>query len=208
MVRFGLQAETWQQPALPSEFGGGVLPPAWGGVFVLGVWKLAALLCFPPGLVGQNAIPPGTILPLSLDTALNAAKAHAGQTIRATVMQDVPGTAIRRRSKVLGHVVEVSGAKGTAARLSFVFDTARAHGHELHFKSNLRAMASVMEVEEAQVPEEMSSRGLTPETWDTQQIGGDEVYRGGGPVAAGLTDVGVPTPWGVLDVPRARRGQP
>ena len=65
-----------------------------------------------------------------------------------------------------------------------------------------------MDVEEAQVPEEMSSRGMNPENWTTQQIGGDQVYRGGGPVASGLTTVGEVTPYGALDVPRAQPGDP
>ena len=171
-------------------------------------WLCAALLCLPLGIVAQNAPPAGTIIPISLDTSLNAAKIHSGQMIRATVMQDVPGTAIHRRAKVEGRVIKVGATTNGQMKMVIRFDAVKIDGQMVPIRTDLRAMASFMEVEEAKVPEEMSSRGMTPETWTTQQIGGDQVYRGGGPVADGLTTVGEVTPWGALDVPRAQPGQP
>ncbi len=171
-------------------------------------WIFAALLCIPPGVIAQDVIPSGTILPLSLDTSLNAAKVHSGQQIRATVMQNIPGTAIHRRAKVVGRVVRADEAKDGQIKLEFQFDAVKVNRQLVPFKAHLRALASFFEVEEAEIPEEMSSRGLTPETWTTQQIGGDQFYRGGGPVAVGLTTVGQVTPWGALDVPRAQSGLP
>ena len=171
-------------------------------------WLLAALLSIPPGIGAQTQLPSGIIVPISLDTGLNAAKVRPGQEIRATVMQDVPGTAIRRRAHVLGHVVRASTAANGRPQLEICFDSVRAHGTMVPFKANLRALASLLEVEEAQVPEDMSSRGLTPETWTTQQIGGDQFYRGGGPVAAGAVTVGQVTPWGALALPLAQPGMP
>jgi hypothetical protein len=141
-------------------------------------WVFAALLSIPPGIVAQNALPSGTILPVSLDTSLNAAKIHAGMRIRATVMQDIPGTAIRRRAQIVGHVVQAGAAKDGHLILEIRFDAVKIRSQMVPFTANLRALASFMEVEEAQIPEEMSSRGLTPETWTTQQIGGDQFYRG------------------------------
>ncbi len=171
-------------------------------------WLFAAFLCLPSAIVAQNVLPPGTILPVSLDTSLNAAKIHPGQTIRATVMQDIPGTAIRRRAKVEGQVVKVNSAANGQINVEIRFDAVKSHGQTMPIQTDLRALASFMDVEEAQVPEEMSSRGMNPENWTTQQIGGDQVYRGGGPVASGLMTVGEVTPWGALDVPRAQPGQP
>jgi len=168
----------------------------------------AMLLGLAPAIMAQSAIPSGTILPISLDTSLNAAKIRPGETIKATVMQDVPGTLIRRHAKVVGEVVEASVASNGRMRLEIRFDRVYIHGRFLPFKSNLRALASLLEVEEAQIPEEMSSRGLTPETWNTQQIGGDQFYRAGGSVAVGETKVGKVTPWGALDLPRAQPGMP
>lgn len=171
-------------------------------------WILAAMLSFSQLTLAENVIPPGTIIPVSLDTGMNAAKLKPGQAIRATVMQDVPGTPIRRRARVVGHVLAASAERDGSARLEIRFDAVQEHGKSIPISASLRALASFMEVEEAQIPEDTSDRGLTPETWTTQQIGGEQVYRGGGPVTSGLTDVGKPTPWGVLVIPRMHPGLP
>lgn len=64
--------------------------------------------------------------------------------------------------------------------------------------TNLRTLASMMEVEDAQVPKTGPDRGTSENAWTTVQIGGGVVYRGGGPVANGLRVVGTPTANGVL----------
>jgi hypothetical protein len=171
-------------------------------------WILATVLLLPVGMAAQSVLPSGTILPVSLDTGLNAAKAHPGQQIRATVMQNIPGTAIRRRAKVLGHVLQASSAKNGPSRLEISFDAVQVHGHMLPFKADLRAVAGFMTVEEAKTPEQMADRGTPPETATTTQIGGDQVYRGPGPVEEGGQKVGQPTPYGVLVLPQASPGQP
>jgi hypothetical protein len=56
----------------------------------------------------------------------------------------------------------------------------------------------MMAVEEAQIPEFGPDRGTPESAWTTEQIGGEVVYRGGGPVADGLRNVGEPAPNGVL----------
>jgi len=56
----------------------------------------------------------------------------------------------------------------------------------------------MMAVHEAQLPEIGPDRGTSQNAWTTDQIGGDVVYRGGGPVANGLLTVGEPTANGVL----------
>ena len=170
-------------------------------------WILAVLL-LPVGMAAQSVLPPGTILPVNLDTGLNATKVHPGEQIRATVMQNIPGTPIRRRAKVLGQVVDVSYAKNGPTRLEITFDAVQIHGRMLPLKTDLRAVAGFMTVEEAKTPGEMSSRGITPETADTTQIGGDQVYRGGGPVEEQGQRVGYPTAYGVLVRPRIAPGQP
>jgi hypothetical protein len=65
-------------------------------------------------------------------------------------------------------------------------------------KTNLRAIASMIEVQQALLPEAGPDRASPPEDWTTQQVGGEQVYRGGGPVARGDETVGVPVPYGVL----------
>lgn len=155
----------------------------------------------------QDALPAGTLLPVSLNHGLNAHKLHAGQTIEAELMQSIPGTDVRRGAKVIGQVVQVS-TSGASQQLVLRFDAVENHGQRIPIRTALRAMASPLEVREAQVPAEMASRGLTPETWTTQQIGGDQVYRGGGPVARGDITVGKPTAYGVEGQPLASPGQP
>jgi len=151
---------------------------------------LVALL--PVALSAQAFAPAGTILPVRLDTGLNARKLRTDQPIRARIMQNIPGTSIHRGAQLLGHVVQVSPTS-----ISLTFDTLAANGRRTRVTTNLRALASMLEVEEAQIPLAMSSPGLNPETWNTQQIGGDTVYRAGGSVAHGMTVVGEPTAYGV-----------
>lgn len=151
------------------------------------------LLLLPALLPAQDAIPAGTVLPLQLETGLNAGRVKAGQAIRAKVMQDVPGTRIRRGAKVLGHVISVS-----PTRLELRFDTISMGKKTVPVRSNLRALASMMAVEEAQLPEGGPDRALPPEDWTTTQVGGEQVYRGGGPVADGLLTVGKPVAYGVV----------
>lgn len=168
-------------------------------------WMLTAILLLASAAMAQNSIPPGTLLPVALDTGLNTAKLRPGKPIRGRVMQDIPGTPVRRRDVVIGHVVQVSAPRQGPARLEICFDSVKTHQGVIHFRANLRALASFMEVADAQVPEDGTSRGITPEVATTEQIGGEQVYRGGGPVASGDTIVGRPSPYGVLGVPRPNR---
>ncbi len=171
-------------------------------------WILTALLGVPAAVMAESPLLPGTILPVSLDRGLNAGKVHPGLEIRAKVMQDIPGTPVRRGAEVIGHIVKVNSPATGQIELEICFDAVKMHSRRIPLKASLRALASLLEVEEAQDPEEMSSRGLNEETWTTQQIGGDQVYRGGGPVAEGMTAVGQPTPYGALALPRTQPGQP
>ena len=171
-------------------------------------WILAAILTLPVAAMAKTALPPGTILPVSLDKGLNASKVHAGMEIRAKVMQNVPGTPVRRGAEVIGHIVRANAPGKSKASLEISFDAVKIHKQRIPLKANLRALASFLEVEEAEDPEDMSSRGLNEESWTTQQIGGDQVYRGGGPVTEGRISVGTPTPYGVLVIPRTQSSQP
>jgi len=164
--------------------------------FLVVLWLCSAVV------FGQNTIPAGTILPLRLNSALNSKKSKAGQAISATLMQDVPlapQSTIHAGTKVMGHVVDVIPATTTSgARISFRFDTIEISKQKVPITTNLRALASMMEVHEAQLPQSGPDRGTSENAWTTVQIGGDVVYRGGGPVAHGLEVVGTPTAKGVL----------
>ena len=175
---------------------------------------LAGMLVLPTCYAAQTStsaagstLPEGTLLPVSIGHGLNAHKLRAGQTVRLRLMQSVPQTSVHRGAKVVGRVVSVS-TPGTPARLAIRFDAVESHGQRIPIRTDLRAIASPTEVQQAQMPEDMSSRGLNPETWTTQQIGGDQVYRGGGPVAQGVTEVGKPVAYGVEGQPRIELGKP
>jgi len=162
---------------------------------------LLSLIMFSAHLFAQITIPPGTILPVALNSSLNSRKAKVGQVITARVMQDVPlpqGT-IRAGSKVIGHITKVKPADTTSGgELSYRFDTLVTGKQRVPITTNLRALASMMAVEQAQLPESGPDRGTSQNAWTTDQIGGEVVYRGGGPVANGLMPVGEPTSNGVL----------
>ena len=153
---------------------------------------------------GQNTrsadpIPAGTILPVSLNTALRSDKSGSGTTIIATVMQDVPlgkGETLRKGSKVTGHVVEaIAPGKGSdESKISFQFDQLQLGNQTIPLTTNLRAVASRSAVLAA-TPDLTS-----PDYVDEQiQIGGDQIsYGEGGPVMVGEQVVGKYTSQGVL----------
>jgi len=172
------------------------------------VW--ISLIMFSAHLSAQSAIPAGTILPVALNSSLNARKVKPGQVITARVMQDVPlsqGSTIHAGAKVIGKILEVTPAHGTnGARVSFRFDILEVSRQRIPITTNLRALASMMAVEDAQLPEAGPDRGTSENAWTTDQIGGEVVYRGGGPVANGLRSVGTPTANGVLAHVSAKPG--
>jgi hypothetical protein len=170
------------------------------------------LIMFAAELFAQSAIPAGTILPVALNSSLNTRKLKAGRVITARVMQDVPlstGSAIHAGAKVVGNVIDVKAANGvTGAQVSIRFDTLIVSKQRIAITTNLRALASMMAVEAAQVPDTGPDRGTSQNAWNTDQIGGEVVYRGGGPVADGLRSVGEPTYGGVLIHVSAKPGTP
>ncbi len=144
-------------------------------------------------------IPAGTILPVSLNTALRSDKSRSGTTIIATVMQDVPlgsGETLRAGSQLTGHVIEARtpGASSDEAKISFRFDQVRFGNLTIPITTTLRAIASRSAVIAA-TPELTSSE----DTDYTIEIGGDQIsYGEGGPIIAGSQVVGKYTSQGVL----------
>jgi hypothetical protein len=141
----------------------------------------------------------GTILPVSLNTALRSDKSGSRATIMATVMQDVPlgrGETLRKGTKVTGHVVEaITPGKGSdESRISFQFDQLQLGNQTIPVTTTLRAVASRSAVLAA-TPELTS-----PDYADNQiQIGGDQIsYGEDGPVMVGAQVVGKYTRQGVL----------
>jgi hypothetical protein len=129
--------------------------------------------------------------------------AHAGQVITGRVMQDVPlpnGNKIPEGAKILGTILAVSNAgKNSDGQITLRFDQLEVHTQKIAILTNLRALASFMQVEYAQIPETPLGFG-TPYVWATTDlIGGDIKYGVGGPVTdAASNTIGEGTFSGVL----------
>jgi len=155
---------------------------------------VATFLLFAAASFAQDGIPGGTILPVKLNSSLNTKKTKAGQEITGSLAQDVPlasGLKIHAGAKLVGHIIAVTRASGdTGARLSLRFDTLRTGGQTVPITTNLRAIASMLEVHEAQVPTAGPDRGTPSTAWATDQIGNEAVYHGGWAVTNGPDVVG------------------
>jgi hypothetical protein len=151
---------------------------------MLGLKVLVPTLLLVPALLAQE-IPAGTVMPVMLQSTLNAKKARIGQTIQARVMQEVPlsaETRIRAGTKLVGHIVEVTRpGTNSGSRIVLTFDRLMVHGTSVPVTTSLRSLASMMEVFDAQLPTTaIDDRGTSQSDWVTTQIGGDIVYRGAG----------------------------
>jgi hypothetical protein len=137
----------------------------------------------------DSKIPPGTILPIVLRTSIAVRKSKPGDPIRGQIAQGVPlsnGLKIPKGSEVEGRIVEVEqGWTAYGPKVALQFDRIKFQGQTVRLVTNVRAIAGLMEVEEAGVPTEAPSEG-TPFNWlDKSQIGGDSVYGLDGPVTSG-----------------------
>jgi len=166
---------------------------------------LALLLSLPLSAFAQSSIPAGTILPVQLNSSLSSHRSHPGQKISARIMQDVPLSSTARLpagAKVRGRIVAITAQP---AGISFRFDQVKVRQQLIPITGNLRAIASMMEVQDAQVPDAGPDRG-TPWAWVNRNlIGGEVAYGQGGPVARGDEVVGESLFVGVLAKPRANR---
>jgi len=157
------------------------------------------------------AVPAGTILPVRLNRGFSSKTARAGQAISGRVMQDVPlpgGAKIPAGAKVVGAIVSVSSVrsgKQSDGIISFHFNEVRHNRQTAKITASLRAIGSLLEVAEAQLPETPAGFG-TPYNWvTTRLIGGDVKYGVGGPVTdSGSATVGEGTREGVLVHVRAQ----
>jgi hypothetical protein len=168
---------------------------------------LVSLLAFLPSLLAQDVVSSGTVLPVQLHGSLSSKNSKPGQVVTARVMQNVPlanGKTIHAGAKVVGHVVDVDPATaGAGAKISLRFDSIVNSKRAIPITVSLRAMASMLEIDEAQIPNYGGDRGTPSSAYETVQVGGEIVYRGGGHVMQGETIVGEPVYDGVLGRVRA-----
>lgn len=131
---------------------------------------------------GAEPIPAGTVLPVTLNSALRSDKSGSGAKITATVMQDVPlgaGKTLRSGSKLTGHVIETTapGKGSDESRISFRFDELRFENRTVPITANLRALASLIEIHAAQIPT-AGGDGLSEAEWSLLKIGGNQIHIG------------------------------
>jgi hypothetical protein len=155
-------------------------------------------------------IPPGTILPVRLGS-LSSEKMRKREIIKARIMQDVPlenGVKLRAGSRVLGRVIDVNtAASGQKAALAIKFDTVLQGKERIPVVTNLRAFASTLEVEFAQVPTIGPGKGDVFDWLSTTQVGGEVVYGKGGEVTNGARVVGRSVNDGILAQVNAKEGK-
>jgi len=162
---------------------------------------VSALLFAAAAMHAATVVPDSTVLPVRLDATLGSRKTKPGQVITARIMQDVPlpGDAkIPAGALLAGQVIAVQPASGGhGGSISFRFDTLRLRHENVRLVVHLRAIASTRDVRFAQLPLN-SDPAAAESSWTTVQIGGDVVYRGGGPVTNRSGVVGKPVENGVL----------
>jgi len=143
---------------------------------------LSIVLGLSAVLPAQDAIPAGTILPVELRTAVKSQGTAVGRKVNARLMQDVPlpgGSRIRQGARISGHVVAAtSWSPGAPARVTIRFDSVADGQRRFPIVTNLRALASMLDVFDAQTPENGPDRGTSEDAWTTDQIGGEVLFRG------------------------------
>jgi len=154
-------------------------------------------------MAAQVNIPAGTVIPVTLNTSLDTRNSTVGEAVSAKVAQNVPlynGQVVKAGTLVMGAVLAVIPASSSQpSAIVLRFSQLEVGGASVPVIAHLRALASPEEVRAAQESTSAQDRGSEP-SWEqtTVQIGGDVVYRGGGPVAHGIQTVGTPVNDGVL----------
>src|SRR6266581_113568 len=121
------------------------------------------------GGAGRDGVQvPAGILPIRLNHGFSSKNARVGQPLTGRIMQDVPLSGsgkIPEGSKVVGAILSVSAAGNNRAGLiTFQFAQIEIHHRRAAMVTNLRAFASPLEVQFAQIPETTPGFG-TPYAW-------------------------------------------
>ena len=157
-----------------------------GGFWLLSVvGAQLALWAGPSRVQPASWIPPGTILPVRLDGALDVSAVQEQQRIETRVAQEVPlgdQEKISLRSRVMGTVTSVKKNGDGTVSVSFKFDQLEEKDQTFSLTTGLRALASYQAVRNSQIPLTGADAG-TPAGWGTTvQIGGDQRFGDGGKV--------------------------
>jgi hypothetical protein len=151
-------------------------------------------------LVAVNTTPASSTLPVILSRTLEAQKLHPGDPIVAKLAQSVnlgPLGNLKAGTKISGRVTAVQMEPPKGSMVTLTFDRILLPT-PIPITAHLRAIAAPVEVNDAMVPKTGPDRGTPSSAYTTVLVGGDVVYRGGGPVMLGKDEVGVPVYDGVL----------
>ncbi len=168
-----------------------------------GIVAFLFLSVFATGLSAQTAVPPGTVLPVRLNSSVSSATSKPEQTVTARIMQDVRlpgGLRIHKGAEVLGHLVKLVPASGNSpAQMILTFNELRLPDRTVPLQTSLRAVASNLEVADAQTPKSFDDATASNYA-TTTLVGGEVAYRSGGHVMSGDTVVGEPIYFSESDV--------
>ena len=141
---------------------------------------IGLILLLAAAFSSAQQVPSGTILPAMLDKTLDSSSTKPGQLISAKLRQDVSlpnGQKIKRNSKVLGHVIAVSG--GNPVSMTLQFDRLEMGKSPIPIAVTLRALASMEAVSDAKTPANPNSGyGTTSWDWNMLLIGGQAAFNG------------------------------
>lgn len=161
---------------------------------------LAVALLAPSLLLAVNNTPASSTLPVILSRDIDVQKLHPGDVIQAKLAQSVnlgPLGNLKAGTKISGHVVAVQMEPPKGSLITLTFDRILLP-KPVVITAYLRAIAAPVEVNDAMVPKTGPDRGTPSSAYTTVLVGGDVVYRGGGPVMLGKEEVGVPVYDGVM----------
>ncbi len=168
------------------------------------------------GVALSQPIPPGIVLPVMSNNTVDSVKSKVGDKIAGKLMQKITlssGEFIPVGARIEGEVVEAPPTTGAAAaRLWVRFDRIVFRDQQVHVTLSLRALASMQDVFDAQLPSNaIDDYGTSFSDWSTVQIGGAAVYRGDGTVRSAMEIVGKVTDSGAVTaklMPSPKQGCP
>jgi hypothetical protein len=144
------------------------------------ILRLTTIFLLSAIAIAQD-LPAGVVIPVMLNSELNAKKDAAGKKLDGKVMQEVPlssGAPISKGARVTGHIVNVSKEGSSGSNITLRFDTIEDRGRTIHLTAALLALASMASVADAQAPINNTGESTdSADRWVTRQVGGDIVNR-------------------------------
>ena len=90
-------------------------------------------------------LPPGIVLPMMLDSPINAGKDDSGKELRGKIMQSVPlpsGEKIEKGAAISGRVLSVTRPRSSGSQVAVEFDSVQSGRRAISVRVALLALAS------------------------------------------------------------------